>query len=242
MKKNNYFLISICIMLIFVVVYCVINLYTGYTEDSAQLNQLSTIAESIKVNGDEIDEDKYKELYEQNNDFVGWLRIDGTPIDYPVMQSKDNPEFYLKHNFNKEYSRFGVPFVQKNCDIDTDDNIIIYGHNMKNKTMFNALTQYSDRKFYDNHKLIRFDTLNDSNLYEVIAVFKTRTYSENGFRYYDFIKANTEEEFNAYIEKCKALSFYETGLTAEYGDKLLTLSTCEYTQNNGRLVVIAKKI
>ena len=229
-------------MLIFVVVYCVINLYTGYTEDSAQLNQLSTIAESIKVNGDEIDEDKYKELYEQNNDFVGWIRIDGTPIDYPVMQSKDNPEFYLKHNFDKEYSRFGVPFVQKNCDIDTDDNIIIYGHNMKNKTMFNALTQYSDREFYDNHKLIRFDTLNDSNLYEVIAVFKTRTYSENGFRYYDFIKANTEEEFNAYIEKCKALSFYETGLTAEYGDKLLTLSTCEYTQNNGRLVVIAKKI
>lgn len=242
MKKSRYSLISICIMLIFLVIYCAINLYTGYTEDSAQLNQLSTIAESIKVNGDKVDEDKYNVLYEQNNDFAGWIRIDDTPIDYPVMQSKDNPEYYLKHNFNKEYSRFGIPFIQANCDIETDDNIIIYGHNMRNKTMFNALTQYSDREFYDNHKLIHFDTLNDSNLYEVIAVFKTRAYSDNGFRYYDFTKANTEEEFNAYIEKCKALSFYETGLTAEYGDRLLTLSTCEYTQNNGRFVVIAKQI
>ncbi len=242
MKKSNYFLISICIMLILVIVYCVVNLYKGYTEDSAQLNQLSTIAESIKVNGDEVDENKYKDLYEQNHDFIGWIRIDDTPIDYPVMQSKDNPEFYLRHNFNKEYSRFGVPFVQANCDIETDDNIIIYGHNMRNKTMFNTLTKYSDKEFYDNHKFVHFDTLNESNLYEVIAVFKTRAYSDNGFRYYDFTKANTEEEFNAYIEKCKALSFYETCLTAEYGDRLLTLSTCEYTQNNGRLVVVAKQI
>lgn len=225
-----------------IAVYCGYEIFTESKEDNAQITEFEEIAETIKTNGNEVDEDKYKDLYEQNHDFVGWIRIDDTPIDYPVMQSKNNPEFYLRHNFNKEYSRFGVPFVQANCDIETDENIIIYGHNMKNKTMFNALTQYSDREFYDNHKLIRFDTLNESNLYEVIAVFKTRAYSDNGFRYYDFTKANTKEEFNAYIEKCKALSFYETGLTAEYGNKLLTLSTCEYTQNNGRFVVIAKQI
>lgn len=225
-----------------IAVYCGYEIFTESKEDNAQITEFEEIAETIKTNGNEVDEDKYKDLYEQNHDFVGWIRIDDTPIDYPVMQSKNNPEFYLRHNFNNEYSRFGVPFVQANCDIETDENIIIYGHNMKNKTMFNALTQYSDREFYDNHKLIRFDTLNESNLYEVIAVFKTRAYSDNGFRYYDFTKANTKEEFNAYIEKCKALSFYETGLTAEYGNKLLTLSTCEYTQNNGRFVVIAKQI
>lgn len=230
------------ILLACIALYCGYEIYTESKEDNAQITEFEEIAETVKTNGNEVDEDKYKDLYEQNHDFVGWIRIDDTPIDYPVMQSKNNPEFYLRHNFNKEYSRFGVPFVQANCDIETDDNIIIYGHNMKNKTMFNALTHYSDREFYDNHKLIRFDTLNESNLYEVIAVFKTRAYSDNGFRYYDFTKANTEEEFNAYIEKCKALSFYETGLTAEYGDKLLTLSTCEYTQNNGRFVVIAKQI
>lgn len=222
--------------------YCGYEIYTESKEDNVQITEFEEIAETLKVNGDEVDEDKYKDLYDQNHDFIGWISINDTPIDYPVMQSKDNPEFYLKHNFNKEYSRFGVPFVQANCDIQTDDNIIIYGHNMRNKTMFNALTQYLDKEFYDNHKLIRFDTLNESNLYEVIAVFKTKAYSDNGFRYYDFTKANSEEEFNAYIDKCKALSFYETGLTAEYGDKLLTLSTCEYTQNNGRLVVIAKQI
>lgn len=225
-----------------IAVYCGYEIYTESREDNAQITEFEEIAETIKVNGDEVDENKYKDLYEQNNDFVGWIRIDDTPINYPVMQNKDNPEYYLKHNFKKEYSRLGVPFVQANCDIETDDNIIIYGHNMKNKTMFNALTQYSDREFYDNHKLIQFDTMNDSNIYEVIAVFKTRAYSDSDFRYYDFTKANTEEEFNAYIKKCKALSFYETGLMAEYGDKLLTLSTCEYTQNNGRFVVIAKQI
>ena len=225
-----------------IAIYCGYEIYTESKEDNVQITEFEEIAETVKINGNEVDEDKYKDLCEKNHDFVGWIRIDDTPIDYPVMQSKNNPEFYLRHNFNKEYSRFGVPFVQANCDIEIDDNIIIYGHNMKNKTMFNALTQYSDREFYDNHKLIHFDTLNDSNLYEVIAVFKTRVYSDNGFRYYDFTKANTEEEFNAYIEKCKAFSFYETGLTAEYGDRLLTLSTCEYTQNNGRFVVIAKQI
>lgn len=225
-----------------IAVYCGYEIYTESKEDNVQITEFEEIAETLKVNGDEVDEDKYKDLYEQNHDFVGWIRIDNTPIDYPVMQSKDNPEFYLKHNFKKEYSRFGVPFVQANCDIANDDNIIIYGHNMKNKTMFNALTHYSDREFYESRKLIRFDTLEESNLYEVIGVFKTRAYSDNGFRYYDFTKANTEAEFNAYIEKCKALSFYETGLTAEYGDRLLTLSTCEYTQNNGRLVVVAKMI
>ena len=230
------------ILLACIAAYCGYEIYTESKEDNVQITEFEEIAETVKTNGNEVDEDKYKDLYEQNHDFVGWIRIDDTPIDYPVTQSKNNPEFYLRHNFNKEYSRFGVPFVQANCDIETDDNIIIYGHNMKNKTMFNALTHYSDREFYDNHKLIRFDTLNESNLYEVIAVFKTRAYSDNGFRYYDFTKANTEDEFNAYIEKCKALSFYETGLTAEYGDKLLTLSTCEYTQNNGRFVVIAKQI
>lgn len=230
------------ILLACIALYCGYEIYTESKEDNAQITEFEEIAETIKVNGDEVDENKYKDLYEQNNDFVGWIIIDDTPINYPVMQNKDNLEYYLKHNFKKEYSRFGVPFVQANCDIKTDDNIIIYGHNMRNKTMFNALTQYAYSDFYKSHKFIHFDTIDESNLYEIITVFKTTAYSDNGFRYYDFTKAYTEKEFNAYIEKCKAISFYDTNLTAEYGDKLLTLSTCEYTQNNGRFVVVAKQI
>lgn len=211
-----------------------------YLQDKEQLDELESIAQAAHDNAQNSD-NKYAELYAQNSDFIGWIRIDGTGIDYPVMQSKDDPDFYLKHNFSKEYSRFGLPYMQANCNLSSD-NIIIYGHNIKSKSMFNELTKYKDKAFYTAHKYITFDTLNEHRTYAVIAVFKTVAYSDRGFQYYDFVNVNTEEEFNAYVEKCKALSFYDTGVTAKYGDKLLTLSTCEYSQENGRLAVVAKLI
>ena len=211
-----------------------------YLQDKEQLDELESIVQTVHDNALNAD-NKYAELYAQNSDFKGWLRIDGTGIEYPVMQSKDDPNFYLKHNFSKEYSRFGIPYMQENCGLSSD-NIIIYGHNIKSKSMFNELTEYKDKDFYTAHKYITFDTLDEQRTYEVIAAFKTVAYSDSGFQYYDFVNANTEEDFNAYIAKCKALSFYETGVAAEYGDKLLTLSTCEYSQKNGRLAVVAKLI
>lgn len=211
-----------------------------YLQDKEQLDELGSIAQIAHDNAQNTN-NKYAELYAQNSDFMGWLRIDGTGIDYPVMQSKDDPDFYLKHNFSKEYSRFGLPYMQENCGLSSD-NIIIYGHNIKSKSMFNELTEYKDKDFYTAHKYITFDTLDEQRTYAVIAVFKTVAYSDRGFQYYDFVNANTEEEFNDYVEKCKALSFYDTGVTAKYGDKLLTLSTCEYSQKNGRIAVVAKQI
>lgn len=211
-----------------------------YLQDKEQLDELESIAQTAHDNEQNTD-NKYAELYAQNSDFIGWLRIDGTGIDYPVMQSRNNPDYYLKHNFNKEYSRFGIPYMQENCGLSSD-NIIIYGHNIKSKSMFNELTEYKSKDFYTAHKYITFETMCESRTYEIIAVFKTAAYSGSGFQYYDFVNANTEEEFNAYVEKCKAFSFYDTGVTAEYGDKLLTLSTCEYSQKNGRFVVVAKLI
>lgn len=211
-----------------------------YLQDKEQLDKLESIAQTVNDSEQNTD-NKYAELYAQNSDFIGWLRIDGTGIDYPVMQSKDDPNFYLKHNFSKEYSRFGIPYMQENCGFSSDD-IIIYGHNIKSKSMFNELTEYKNGDFYTAHKYITFDTLNEQRTYEVIAAFKTVAYSDSGFKYYDFVNANTEDEFNDYVAKSKALSFYDTGVTAEYGDKLLTLSTCEYSQENGRLAVVAKLI
>lgn len=211
-----------------------------YLQDKEQLDELESIAQTVEDSKQNTD-NKYAELYAQNSDFKGWLRIDGTGIDYPVMQSKDDPDFYLKHNFSKEYSRFGIPYMQENCGLSSD-NIIIYGHNIKSKSMFNELTEYKDKDFYTTHKYITFDTLDEQRTYEVIAAFKTVAYSDKGFPYYDFVNANTEKEFNDYVAKCKALSFYDTGVTAEYGDKLLTLSTCEYSQENGRFAVVAKLI
>ena len=101
---------------------------------------------------------------------------------------------------------------------------------------------YEDKNFYEQHKTIRFDTLTQTAEYEVIAVFKTTVYDDTGFRYYLFSQAEKPEEFTDYVGQCKALSLYETGVTAEYGDRLLTLSTCEYSSTNGRLVVVAKKL
>lgn len=211
-----------------------------YLQDKEQLDELESIAQTVNDNEQNSD-NKYAELYAQNSDFIGWLRIDGTGIDYPIMQSKDDPDFYLKHNFSKEYSRFGIPYMQENCGLSSD-NIIIYGHNIKSKSMFNELTEYKNKAFYTAHKYITFDTLDEQRTYEVIATFKTVAYSDSGFQYYDFVNANTAEEFDDYVAKSRALSFYDTGVAAEYGDKLLTLSTCEYSQKNGRLAVVAKLI
>ena len=186
--------------------------------------------------------EKYAAIYEQNSDFVGWISIDGTNIDYPVMQTIDNPNYYLKRSFEKQYSDYGVPYVQENCDLGLSDNCVIYSHHMNNGSMFADLCKYESEDFYQSHKTIRFDTLSGFGEYEVVAVFKTAAYSEQGFKYYHFVNADSAEDFDAFIAKCKELAFYDTGVTAEYGDRLITLSTCEYSRQNGRMVVVAKKI
>ena len=186
--------------------------------------------------------EKYRTVQEQNSDFVGWLSIPGTNIDYPVMQTVDEPNFYLKRGFDKQYSDYGVPYVQENCDLGLSDNVVIYGHHMNNGSMFADLCKYESEDFYQSHKTIRFDTLSGFGEYEVVAAFKTAAYSEDGFQYYHFVNADSVEDFDAYIAKCKELSLYDTGVMAEYGDRLITLSTCEYSRQNGRMVVVAKKI
>ena len=186
--------------------------------------------------------EKYRAVYEQNSDFVGWISIEGTNIDYPVMQTIDNPNYYLKHSFEKQYSDYGVPYVQENCDLGLSDNCVIYGHHMNNGSMFADLCKYADEDFYRQHKTIRFDTLSDFGEYEIVAAFKTAAYSEQGFKYYHFVNADSAEDFDAYIAKCKELALYDTGVSAEYGDKLITLSTCEYSRQNGRMVVVAKQV
>ena len=173
-------------------------------------------------------------------DIKGWISIPGTRIDYPVMQTKDNPNFYLKHAFDKSYSSYGVPYMQENCDIGSSDNLVLYGHHMNNGSMFSDLCKYESEDFYQEHKTIRFDTLDSFGDYEVIAAFKTVAYSEEGFKYYHFVRAEQEEDFDEFIAKCKELALYDTGVTAEYGDQLITLSTCEYSRTNGRMVVVAK--
>ena len=184
--------------------------------------------------------EKYSALYEQNNDFVGWISIEGTNINYPVMQSLATPDYYLKHSFEKSYSDYGVPYVDEACSVGLSTNTVVYGHHMKNGTMFSSLVQYADKSYFESHPVITFDTLYGFGQYQVIAVFAFDTNNET-FRYNECIDMN-EEQFDEFVKECMARRAYDTGYTAEYCDKLLTLSTCEYTHTNGRFVVVAKKV
>ncbi len=186
---------------------------------------------------------EYGEIYGYNSDMVGWLRIDGTTINYPVMQSPVDPDYYLYRDFYKNSSKNGCIYAQAECNVERpSDNITIYGHNSRGKIMFHDLSGYTQKSFWEEHPYIQFDTLKEHHTYQIIAVFKTSANLEEGFPYHKFVEAGSAEEFDAFIETCKALSFYDTGVTAEYGDKLITLSTCEYTLNNGRLAVLAKRL
>lgn len=218
-------------------------LYKNNKEDSKQeeiFEELTTIVEKENTEESQENEIDIQKLYEQNQDIVGWIRIENTGIDYPVMQTKDRPNFYLRKNFYKEYSYWGTPFLAEDCDIGISDNLIIYGHHINNDRLFGELEKYKKENYYQNHKYIKFYTMTGKEEYEIIAVFKTIAYK--GFDYYHFINSNNEKEYNEFIDKCKKLSFYSIDNTANYKDKLITLSTCEYSQKNSRLVVVAKRI
>lgn len=184
--------------------------------------------------------EKYAALFEKNSDFIGWIMIDGTNINYPVMQTPNNPDFYLKHSFEKSYSDYGVPYMDEACVTGISNNYVVYGHHMKNGSMFADLCKYGDESFYEEHKTIRFDTLSSMGEYEIVAVFRFNTNHET-FRFNEFTQMN-EAQFAEFMENVHARQLYDTGVDAEFGDQLLTLSTCEYTYNNGRFVVVAKKV
>ena len=212
---------------------------------TAQTDAATEPAEQILYSEEKTLLPELAELYKQNGDLVGWISIADTNINYPVMQSVNEPNFYLKHGFDKEYSDYGCPYVQEDCDVqEPSDNLVIYGHHMKNGSMFAHLEKFKDKDFWNEHRTITFNTLTDKQKYEIVAVFRTVVYTDSAdsFKYYRFVDAESADEFNSYIAKCKELSIYDTGVTAEYGDKLITLSTCEYSRTNGRLVVVAKLI
>lgn len=185
---------------------------------------------------------KYRNLYSENEDVAGWLSVEGTRIDYPVMQCEDD-EFYLHHDFDGQESKYGSLYVRERADLDAGTNFVIYGHNMKDGSMFGDLDLYEQERFYLEHPLISFDTLYEERTYEIVAAFPSQVYDEDAeeFKYYQFYEAETEEEFNEFYENIKALSLYDTGVTAAYGDTFLTLSTCAYHVDDGRFVVVGRK-
>lgn len=192
--------------------------------------------------------DEYKNLLIKYKKLIGWLTFDDKTIGgesgFPVMQTSDN-EYYLTHNMNQEYDKNGTIFMDKDSDVlKPSTNFIVYGHHMKSGKMFGKLDLYEDQEYCEEHPYIWFDTIYEKGTYEVMYVFRSRVYNESEivFKYYQFIDANSQQEFDSYMEEMASMSLYDTGVTAEYGDQLLTLSTCDYQEKNGRFVVVAKKI
>ena len=183
----------------------------------------------------------YEKLQQENPDFIGWIRIPGTRIDYPVVQSKDRPDYYLHRDFYGKESSFGTPYLAEDCTPgDPDRGLLLYGHHMKNGAMFAGLSGYTDQAFWEEHREIRFDTLEESGDYEVAAVVKLSA-SDVDLPWQQLVFPRTAEERQQAWQAFEKKRFYDTGIDLKEGDQILCLVTCEYTMEDGRLMVVARR-
>lgn len=200
---------------------------------------------------------EYKDYYDQNNDMVGWIRLANTRVNYPVVYREgdgnkdingngrlDNEDFYyLRKNFKRQKDIYGIPFVDGRNKLDSN-NLIIWGHETDNGTQFHDLNKYRSKEGWAENKVISYDTLKNKADYEVFAAFKDRVYykNEKAFKFYNYLGSNSKEEFNDYVKNVKEKTAYDTGITPEFGDDLITLVLCDYSIDDGRFVVVARKI
>lgn len=186
---------------------------------------------------------EYVPFYEMNSDMVGWISIPDTVINYPVMQTPEQPNYYLKRSFYKKGSDWGAIYAREECDVFApSDNVVLYGHRMNDGSMFASLYNFASKAYWQDHQTFTFDTLYERHTYRVWAVFKTSAVVGQGLSYHTFNDAENMAEFDQFVEDVREIDFYDTGIVPTYGDKLLTLSTCEYTLNQGRLVVCAVRV
>lgn len=235
-------------------IYMIISTLVNGEQEQNAFNALTAIVEQEKGKLSEEEEGnetnaiptilpEYQGIFEQNCDLFGWLHIDDTVVNYPVMHTPDDSQYYLRRAFDKSDAQSGTPFLDGAC-FKGCGNYIIYGHHMKNGTMFGSLQKYADKSYWEQHKIICFDTLYEHGEYEVLAAFygKAIAAGETGFRYYQYTDLTDSAAFEEYISQVNIAAIYDTGATFEYGDELLTLSTCSYHTTDGRFVVVARKI
>ncbi|MCC8135079.1 MAG: class B sortase [Ruminococcus sp.] len=209
--------------------------------------------------------EKAKIFLRQNSDYIGWISIDNTQVDGPIVldPGEINPEegdegygdeayeansYYLDHDINRQSYRAGTLFMDYrdvfgSSEEDQSENLIIYGHNMANNTMFGSLRKYrQDYSFYDESPFIELSSLYEDYQYVIFGFMITSGNWYTDFRYWDMEELDTEEEFNSYVETIKNGSMVDTGVDVQYGDKLLTLSTCYADEDNSRFLVVARRL
>lgn len=176
-------------------------------------------------------------LLERNEDIIGWINIPDTPINYPLTQHTDN-QYYLEHNSAKEISAYGSIYVDyRNDKCFSNKNTLIYGHNMKNGTMFHELIKYKEEAYFRDHPYIYVSDLYETFVYEVFSVYVVDADTETVEVEYE-----SDEAFMAYIKSCQARSKWPNDVDLKMTDQIITLVTCSYESNNARTLVQAKLI
>lgn len=186
---------------------------------------------------------EYAAVYQLNPDMAGWLNIPDTDLNYPVVQTPEEADYYLHRDFYDNNSRHGTVYAHAQADLQTPSDVVtLYGHNMNDGSMFASLHKYANKEYYDKNPYIYFDTIYAHRTYQIMSVFEIDIEEEN-FDYHNYVDTNAFS-FQNFVDNAKELSLYDTGVSAKYGDKLLTLSTCDndYASDNIRFVIVAKLV
>lgn len=247
MKKIFLNLVIIACLAVFAVcAYQLAQYFYGNIESEKQFDKQRDMVADIS----EFDKrlPKYQEMKKQNSDFEGWIIADGTNVNYPVVQTVNDTEYYLYRDFQGNYSKPGTIFLSNVADLyKPSDVVTVFGHNMKDGTMFGSVRRYEDKQFLEEHDSIWIDSLEGRRKFKVTHVMKIRVDvvgQDDVFPYYNYSNFIDKSDFKQFIKQCNAHSIYDTGRTVKYGDKFVILSTCEYSYDDGsgRLVVMGKEI
>lgn len=249
MSKKKKIIIAVVVLLVAAACAVAYLAYSGYFE-CEPTTQTTEETESTEVTEESTVPAYYEDYYEVNNDFVGWISIEGTDVDYPVVQGDDN-EYYLTHNFEKEYESRGTIFMDYQSDPDFGyTNTVIYGHNWLDDTVFSELTQYSDIEFYREHPIIEYNTRTEVHQWKIFAVFITSASEDEDNGYvFNFIYPDMGGiNFEGYMEEVYERTLYYTDVDVNEDDKILTLCTCTREVDTSsyradcRIVILARMV
>ena len=252
-RIGNNIILPLIILLVFILCASSYYLISNLLKDKKENDEFKDLEQIIIQNQNDENENLKEEksdttnytnldlnsLKIENKDLIGWIKIDNSNINYPVMQ---NGNYYLRRNFYKNYSKLGTPYLADYCNIKTSDILTIFGHHINQGYMFADLLKYQNYDYYKSHKYIKFYTIDDyqtiENIYEVCFAFKVKA---QDYSYYSYTRFYDENDLKEFVDNCQRLSFYNTDTKFDYGNQFITLSTCEYSQNNGRMIVIGVK-
>lgn len=237
-------------------------MYSTWQEEQTELNKLEELSAllvpisspvpdpsaSMPGTQQEAKPKSLAQLQARNPDCLAWLRIEGTEIDFPVMQREGEPDYYLHRNFDGENSPFGVPYLDARCTADAglpaSQNLILYGHTLSDGTMFTPLHHYEEKSYLAAHGEIELITAQEKQIYEVFAVMRIpKTVEIDEPNIFNFVDYQPPERFEETISFIRNNALYDTGLSAAPTDRFLTLTTCNTAEDDGlRLIVVGKLV